>query len=295
MTLSTKVGSKKATTKKSATRSAAKEVAETIPKGSHVEEKKVSTKKKSSTKKKASTKKSQDVSQNDPVEPIEIETDQDIEGDGDVKKPDKHRRYHLLPETIQPPVDEELLPNNKGNYKGKPMQAGKKAFATITRRCAPDQDRSEFIFSIQEDTPGSKMSRFTYRGVRTKRDTPHEITKDGKLYYVRFNIEFSSYKPSAQPLTKKSRATKKKTTKKSTKNKSTKKPSEEEEAHEEKEGEKTNEEEDNSIEGGSDEQEEEESTAEVQKKSGRGSKRGRPDKEEVEESGDAEEGGDGEN
>lgn len=161
----------------------------------------------------------------------------------DDPKSDKNRVFYLLGDSIKPSVNVSLLPDHGGKYKGKPMQAAKKAFHAITRRCTEEEEDAEFVFSIQEFTAGSKMSRFTYKGSRAKRAVPHKIIKAGKEYFVRYDTSVKAYKaPSATPAkgtkkgSKKKVSTKKasKTKKSSTRQKAV--PAEEEIASEESNG-----------------------------------------------------------
>lgn len=154
-------------------------------------------------------------------------------------KTDKNRVFYLLGETVEPAVDTSLLPDNGGKYKGKPMQAAKKAFNAITRRCAEKDTDVEYIFTIQEFTPGSKMSRFTYRGTRSKRAEPHKIVKAGKAYEVRYDTDVKAYKPAGSAGTKKAGTKKRATKKKASTKKAAPKKVEPEETIEE-EGEESN-------------------------------------------------------
>jgi hypothetical protein len=143
----------------------------------------------------------------------------------DDPKADKNRVFYLLGDSIKPSVDVSLLPDHGGKYKGKPMQAAKKAFHAITRRCTEGEEDAEFMFSIQEFTAGSKMSRFTYKGSRVKRSEPHKIVKAGKEYFVRYDTSVKAYKaPPAAPVKNTKKASKKKaSTKNSTKAKAPRK------------------------------------------------------------------------
>jgi hypothetical protein len=139
------------------------------------------------------------------------------------------RTFTLVPESIMNAssgsvdVDTSTLPKNKGKYKGKtPMQAAKKAFSTIRKRCGEKDTSCSFIFSIQEITPNSKKSTFTYIGQKQKLEEPHTIHKKGKQYDVNFSTSIKAYKgvlPTKKPskAAKSSKKTKKTKTGKATK------------------------------------------------------------------------------
>jgi hypothetical protein len=137
----------------------------------------------------------------------------------DDPKADKNRVFYLLGDSIKPSVDVTLLPDHGGKYKGKPMQAAKKAFHAITRRCTEGEEDAKFIFSIQEFTAGSKMSRFTYEGSRVKRSEPHKIVKAGKEYFVRYDTSVKAYKPASTPAKGTKKSGKKASTKKASRKK----------------------------------------------------------------------------
>ena len=106
------------------------------------------------------------------------------------------RSFKLVLDSIDPEVDVSQLPSNAGRYKGyTPMQAAKKAFSAITRKCGDKNKSCSYKYSIQEITEYSKKSTFTYIGYKKKLETPTMIKKQNKEYPVNFETTVKAYKP----------------------------------------------------------------------------------------------------
>ena len=121
----------------------------------------------------------------------------------EMMSPDRKTRYFKLDvSSVRPYISPEILPAGGGRFAGaKPLQAAKKAFATLSR--ALNRDRPECIirFSMFE-TDDAALSRaakgeiFTFRGTRTKLEKPIELSKNGATFTT---IEYKHDVLSASP------------------------------------------------------------------------------------------------
>jgi len=99
---------------------------------------------------------------------------------------EKVRRFKIVPDSIVPEVDADLLSKDGGHYKGKsPLQAARKAFSNLCRSCSSGEETAEYRFSIIECTRGNKKTVRTYTGTHGPLDEPKTVTtKNGTTYSI---------------------------------------------------------------------------------------------------------------